>query len=329
MNNFNQNKPTDILQDSIGIWDAIQSVIKTVDIQEDEKENFLNKVKDTLANNEVNVLVTGVTGAGKSTTIDAFFDKEVCKIGHSPDPETKHIQKYNFHNLVLWDTPGFGDSPENDNRYAQEIVNLLRQDNKNGLPKIDLVLVIVDGSSRDLGTTYELITKVIAPNMRYRDGLIIAVNQADMAMKGRGWDSNAQKPMPELQDFLNQKAESVKARINNSCGLNAKVMYYSALYKYNLLKLLCFILDNVPNEEKIINILSQINRDQQMWESHDEDVSPEYVIEKAETSISKVMSYAAKGAEIGGKIGRFIPIVGETVGKVIGGTLGAIAGLFF
>ena len=52
---------------------------------------------------------------------------------------------------------------------------------------IDLVLVILDAGSRDLGTSYELINQVIIPNIGKdaKDRVLIAINQADVAMKGR------------------------------------------------------------------------------------------------------------------------------------------------
>ena len=66
---------------------------------------------------------------------------------------------------------------------------------------IDLVLVILDGSTRDLGTSYELINNVIIPNLgeNKKDRILVAINQADAAMKGRHWDYNTNKPDGELE----------------------------------------------------------------------------------------------------------------------------------
>jgi len=42
------------------------------------------------------VLVTGVTGAGKSTTLNTLFQKEVSSVGTGVDPETQTLDSYRF-----------------------------------------------------------------------------------------------------------------------------------------------------------------------------------------------------------------------------------------
>lgn len=66
-----------------------------------------------------------------------------------------------------------------------------------------MVLVILDGSSRDLGTSYELINSVIIPNIgeNPEKRILIAINQADVAMKGKYWNEKENKPEKELEDF--------------------------------------------------------------------------------------------------------------------------------
>lgn len=53
-------------------------------------------------------MITGATGSGKSSTINALFNTEVAKVGVGVDPETMDITKYDLDNLVLWDSPGLG-----------------------------------------------------------------------------------------------------------------------------------------------------------------------------------------------------------------------------
>lgn len=42
---------------------------------------------------------------------------------------------------------------------------------------------------------------------------MIALNQADMAMKGHDWDMAKNAPTPELRAFLDEKARSIHKRI--------------------------------------------------------------------------------------------------------------------
>lgn len=75
-------------------------------------------------------------------------------------------------------------------------------DNRYGL--IDTVLVILDGSGRDMGTTYRLLSEVVAPNFQI-DRVFVAINQADMAMKGKHWDEQLNCPDGVLHDFLEKR----------------------------------------------------------------------------------------------------------------------------
>ena len=74
---------------------------------------------------KLNVLITGATGAGKSSTINALFDTTVARVGYGVDPETMDIEKYDLKEMVLWDTPGLGDGREADNRHAKNIIHKL------------------------------------------------------------------------------------------------------------------------------------------------------------------------------------------------------------
>ena len=197
------------------------------------------------------VMVTGVTGAGKSTTLNSIFQKEIARVGRGVDPETMNLDSYRLNDSFrLWDTPGLGDGKQNDKDHSRSLINLLYKDygEKNGF--IDLVLVILDGSSRDMGTTYRLLNEVVVPNFQ-KDRILIAINQADIAMKGRSWNHRENKPEKLLIDFLESKSTSIQERVFEATGIKVKrPVYYSAEYNYNIDKLLDMLIDNMPNERR-------------------------------------------------------------------------------
>lgn len=202
----------------------------------------------------LDVLVIGGTGAGKSSTINALFEKEVAKVGRNCDPETMHIGSMELNELLrFWDSPGLGDNVENDRRYSKDLVDILYKDyylddNRYGL--IDTVLVILDGSGRDMGTAYRLLNEVVAPNFQI-DRVLVAINQADMAMKGRHWDESLNCPDSVLLDFLEDKANSVRSRLAEATGARiSRPVYYSAEKGYNVEKLLDMVIDNMPRERR-------------------------------------------------------------------------------
>lgn len=202
----------------------------------------------------LDVLVIGGTGAGKSATINALFEKEVAKVSRNCDPETMYIGSMELNELLrFWDSPGLGDNVESDRRYSKDLVDLLYKDyylddNRYGL--IDIVLVILDGSGRDMGTTYRLLNEVVAPNFQI-DRVLVAINQADMAMKGRHWNKRLNCPDGVLLELLEEKANSVRNRLAEATGARvSRPVYYSAERGYNVEKLLDMVIDNMPRERR-------------------------------------------------------------------------------
>lgn len=230
----------------------------------------INKVK-------VNIILVGGTGSGKSSTINALFDMQKAKVGEGANPETKDVKKYELDNLVLWDTPGLGDSPEADAKHEKTITEHLLMKNDDGSALIDLVLLIVDGSHRDMASTFKLLENVILPSLNNdTDRLLVAINQADLAMKGRGWNHNENIPNPELVNFLEEKVESIKERIKQSKGLSIDPIYYAAGltdgdYRqppYNLGKLLNLITKSITEKKRFV-FFRDINKDKTNFETND------------------------------------------------------------
>ena len=202
------------------------------------------------------VMVTGVTGAGKSTTLNTLFQKEVSKVGRGVEPETMTLDSYKLNgSFRLWDTPGLGDGKQRDKEHSKKIIDLLYKDyqrNNKTYGFIDLILVIIEGSNRDMGTTYKLLNEIIVPNFQ-KDRIFVAINQADVAMKGRYWDFENNKPMPKLKFFLEEQVISIQKRVKEATDVEIiKPIYYSAEYDYNVDKLLDLFIDNMPTTKRDI-----------------------------------------------------------------------------
>lgn len=204
----------------------------------------------------LDVMVTGVTGAGKSTTLNTFFQKYVAKVGDGVDPETMELDAYSLNDyLRLWDTPGLGDGVDKDEIHKKKIIELLNKtytDDGREYGFIDMVLVIIEGANRDMGTTYKILNDVIVPNIsKYR--ILVLINQADMAMKGRHWDYKLNKPDDVLLEFLDKQVSSIKERVKEATGVQIlKPVYYSAEYGYNVEKVFDFIIENMPIDRRKI-----------------------------------------------------------------------------
>lgn len=318
------------------VFQAMQSDVENSNFDDSTKKLLYQSIMK-LKKQKVNLMITGATGCGKSSTINALFETEVTKVGVGVDPETMDIKKFDFNNLVLWDSPGLGDGKDNDNRHAKNIIAKLNEKDGKGNVLIDLVLVIIDGSSRDLGTSYELINNVIIPNLgeKPEKRILIAINQADVAMKGRGWNHSINRPEESLIKFLEDKIDSVKRRINEATGVKVQPIYYVAGYKeageqqrpFNLSKLLFLILEHTPSKKRLV-YASNMSSDDGMWKDNDE--LKDYNEEIRKSFIETISDAVDTGGEIGEEIGNLFGRgeTGKQIGKFFGGVVGVIKGVW-
>lgn len=217
----------------------------------------LEQIESTISNRKLHhpldVSLVGATGVGKSSTINALFGETLAKVGTGVAPETQVISRYETGSFRLHDTAGLGDGLEADRRHSTNLTDLLFRiytNNDINYHLIDLCLVILDGSSRDMGTTYKTLEQVVLRCIE-PERVIVAINQADMAMKGRNWDYTHHCPNPTLAQFLSEKAHSVKERIKEATGLNISTpICYSAEQQWNLDKLMDHIIAHIPYERR-------------------------------------------------------------------------------
>ncbi len=318
------------------IYEMLEEEIMKAEVPTEEKNRQLSKLLKARGQ-KINLMLVGATGSGKSSTINSIFNTKMAKVGIGVDPETKDIECYQLENLTIWDTPGIGDSAEKDAEYANQIVKKLSEVDSEGVPVIDLVMVVIDGSSRDMTSTFEMINNIIVPSITKENmhRVLIAVNQADVAMKGQHWDSENNCPDDVLKEFLEEKCKSIRKRILDATGFDIKPMYYCAGYTdenevqnkpYNLTKLLYHIVLSLPAEKRIA-IAENLNDNSEMWECDDNETDYKEAISQSFGEIvwDTTEEFAEKGFVGGGMV---LGMPGAIVGGVVCGIAGAIVGVF-
>ena len=316
---------------NIDVFRELNDNIQKSDINESEKKKIFDILLN-MRNQKINLMITGGTGVGKSSTINALFGREISSVGIHAEPETMEIKSYALNDkITLWDSPGLGDGRK-DPEHARKIVELLHRKDSSGAYMIDLVLVIADAASRDLGTTYNLISDVIVPNLGDENDkktrIIAALNKCDAVMP-RHWDYKSSRPDAKLTAELDGRANTFRQRVRQATGVDVDTMYYSAGYKedehgeqdapYNLAKLLSLILSHTPDRKRLM-LVDNISREKVAWRSNDRDYSRDI-----KDSVSKGIK-ASAGAVAGAEIGTMF---GGPVGAVIGGIVGGVLGWLF
>ena len=189
------------------------------------RKNDIEKKLEKARFRPLDVMVTGVTGAGKSTTLNTIFKKNVATVGNGVDPETMDLDSYSLNDVFrLWDTPGLGDGVANDEIHKRKLVDLLYKTyslDGNIYGWIDSAIVVLEGLNRDMGSTYTLLNEVIVPNIQ-ADRILVVINQADMAMKGRHWNKETNRPDEVLVDFLERQALSIQNRVKEATGVTIR-----------------------------------------------------------------------------------------------------------
>jgi hypothetical protein len=318
------------------IYELLEEEIMNMDISDGAKTKKLSRLIK-IRNKKINIMLVGSTGAGKSSTVNALFNMDVAEVGVGVDPETMSITKFELDNLIIWDTPGLGDGVEKDEEITREIVEKLNELDEEGVPLIDLVVVIMDASSKDLGTSYDLINNVLVPcfGKDAKKRILLALNQADVAMKGTHWNVEKNEPDDILREYLSKKSKSVQKRIYEGTGINIRPVCYCAGYKeeggeqrnpYNLTKLLYYIIKAIPKDKRLA-LADNLNEDSDNWLYDDEEDDYREKVSEGfcETIWSCISDRAGDGMDIGEEI---LGIPGTIIGIVVGSVVGAVQGVF-
>lgn len=331
----NEPEPEERKEGRKSIYVLLEEEIMELDISDGEKAKRLSRLIK-VRNQKVNIMLVGSTGAGKSSTVNALFNMDVAKVGVGVDPETSIIEKFELDNLTIWDTPGLGDGGLSDERISRSILEKLNELDEDGNPLIDLVVVILDSSSKDLGTSYDLINNILIPSLgdEAKNRILLALNQADVAMKGTHWNEEENVPDEVLKEFLKKKVNSVQNRVKVATGLSIRPIYYCAGYKeeggnqhkpYNLTKLLYYIINAIPKDKRLA-FVDNINEEEDNWLHDDKEKDYRKSIKSSfvETVWDCITDGFDKGVEVGGDI---LGIPGKVVGAAVGATAGAVKGV--
>lgn len=238
-------------------------------------KKFAKNIQNVFRKN-LNILIAGATGSGKSTTIRALFDESKMseqdrrnlRISDSAKPQTMEIRSYKVgKNLTLWDSPGLGDGTKDD-EHIDKIREKCREKDENGNGLIDLGLVIIGGfASRDLESTLKTIDVLVdelCVGEKDEARVVVAINKCDLAgnnPKAR-FDYDKNEPSDELKAELDEKIRGFKARFKENRSSKFRIMYYSAGYydektqtqyePYNLGKLLTLITRSTPSKKRYL-----------------------------------------------------------------------------
>lgn len=312
----------------------LETILKDVKIPEEERVRILKDfdLDKILKKQKLNILIVGGTGVGKSSTINALFDEEKASVGRGSTPETMDVCLHDFGNFVIYDSPGLGDSPEKDELHKQKIRSILLEKNEHNEALIDLVLVIIDGRTRDLSSFGNLI-EVIKPLLEDKRRILVAINKCDQVGNDpTAFDYQLNQPSEYLLCELEECVRAVQSRVAEY-GVDADIVYYSAgltrmdgtrQRPYNLSKLLYHILKNTPKKKRFIYIQHQAKKQEnfQSNEAGGRNYNQENFNEAKESVLENVKAWFGKFGDV--IVEKVAPVVADAAAKIAKKMLGKL-----
>lgn len=165
------------------------------------------------------VAISGPTNSGKSTLLNAIFEKKISIVSHKVQTTLKSldaVKNYKDTQIVFIDTPGFYQK-KNDANYFKDVLS--------SIDRSDLLLIILDITSK-----FHYLDQIEKIIQNYKKEKFLIINKIDLVDN----------------DYILEKISEIKYIES----FNA-IFYLSALKKKNITKLLDKVSGALPEKEWI------------------------------------------------------------------------------
>lgn len=203
---------------------------------------------DSLGEAPLTIGVLGVSGTGKSSTINALFNANLA-ISHT-GVCTKQIEETEMVlmaregaakdgrvNFVIVDTPGLGGGVSMDSVHIDRC--------RERLPDCDVILWVMAARNWavDLDQVY------LQEFADYRDRIVFGINQVDL-VHPMDWNERINLPSARMEcnieDIIHDRAE----KLRDVLGGAPQVLAFSALRRFNLEQLFDMLISAIPGSRK-------------------------------------------------------------------------------
>lgn len=207
-----------------------------------------NALLDELANKPPTIGVVGVSGVGKSSTINSMF-KTHLKISHTI-AGTKEFGTTDLSlqftagkvkgeavNLRVIDAPGLGEDRNIDPAYMDMY--------KNNLPLCDVILWVMSARNRAVALDQMYLEEF----HEFGSRIIFGVNQVDLVYP-MNWPSTSPIPSSQMEEHINEIVKDRSVKIQSVLKSPVKIIAYSAEKGYNLEQLFELLINSIATERK-------------------------------------------------------------------------------
>jgi uncharacterized protein len=232
------------------------------DIPESPLREIMTKLASEVEEHPPTIGVVGVSGVGKSSTINALFKTDLAtsntvartkqfedvnlsvnfhvnsdaRPDQAGDPESQPQQQVR---LRMVDAPGLGEDVARDGGYLE----LYHRE----LPRCDVILWVIAARNRAIALDQTYLRELA----EFHDKIVFGISQADL-VEPLDWRESYNIPSRAQEDNLKAITQDRRARLASVIGRDPTMIYYSARYGYNLEQLFSALIDACPEKRQWI-----------------------------------------------------------------------------
>ena len=331
---------------SIDTESKLLAAVDKLQFREHGNDNIKKDIKEWVRTNSkgrIEILVTGRTGTGKSTLVNALVGKRVAATGNELCIVTKNVKPYKDIiedvEIMVWDSPGLQDGSGKDAEYLAEL--------KENCGDVDIVVYCIDSSvahaefadSKEVQNDLRAIQQLTATFGRewWKHSLFVLTraNALEAALRVK----------PNLEKRFNERIQEWRDRIHavllkegvgeeivdrilvEPAGYIEKPHLPGRRYWFSALWII-FLKSAKEHSQPLITKVN-LHRFKNENDVKDEDFKVEgykqpIVIDHVKL-IGDVLKGGAVGAQAGAGVGAIGGITGSIVGGVVGGAIGVAA----
>lgn len=213
----------------------------------EELQTFRDTVKKAFSVNPPTIGVIGVSGVGKSSTINSLFKTSLATSDTircttefkatdlSVDAQTKEGRC--AASLRVVDAPGLGEDIRNDSVYLDMY--------KEHLPHCDVILWVMAARNRAVALDQRYLEQL----SEFRDRIVFGINQIDL-VEPLDWNGRINMPSTTQDRNINEIVADRRERLSSIIGKDAVVIPYGAKQKFGLAELFEGIINHCSTEKR-------------------------------------------------------------------------------
>ena len=216
----------------------------------DELQKIQQAMLEELTTTPPTIGLVGVSGVGKSSTINAMFKTNLA-ISHTSactkEFEASQLKlkmkqgevKDEFVRMVVIDAPGLGEDIKLDPEYIEQY--------RQNLPDSDVILWVLNARSRAMALEQMYLEHFKV----FKDRIVFGLNQVDLVYP-MDWDRKINLPSVQMEKNIDSIVKDRASKLKSIMGSSPQIVPYSAEKGYNLEKLFATLITTCPESRKWI-----------------------------------------------------------------------------